>query len=192
MSISRRFLAIAAAASMAAGVAAAKAAPDVPADAAAIAHVMNRIGYGPRPGDIEKVRQIGVSKYVDQQLHPERIKDEALEAMLEPLETLRMSTAEIAREYVIPAQQLKRQRKQQAQRQAEPEAGDPAVPRMQISPSMMKQRQLIVELSQQKVLRATYSERQLQEVLTDFWFNHFNVFPGKGADRCWSRRTSVM
>ena len=48
---------------------------------------------------------------------------------------------------------------------------------------MMKQRQLIVELNQQKILRATYSERQLQEVLTDFWFNHFNVFAGKGADR---------
>jgi uncharacterized protein (DUF1800 family) len=57
------------------------------------------------------------------------------------------------------------------------------VPRMQISPALLKQREVIGELSSQKILRATYSERQLQEVLTDFWFNHFNVFFGKGADR---------
>jgi uncharacterized protein (DUF1800 family) len=43
--------------------------------------------------------------------------------------------------------------------------------------------QLLQELAAQKLLRAVASERQLQEVLTDFWFNHFNVFWGKGADR---------
>ena len=42
---------------------------------------------------------------------------------------------------------------------------------------------VMVELSEQKLLRAVYSERQLQEVLTDFWFNHFNVDARKGADR---------
>ena len=106
MSISRGLFAIAAAASIAAAAGAAKAAPGVPGDAPTIVHVLNRLGYGPRPGDVEHVRQIGVAKYIDQQLHPERIKDEALDALLEPLETLRMTTtAEIAREYVIPAQQ---------------------------------------------------------------------------------------
>ena len=45
-----------------------------------------------------------------------------------------------------------------------------------------KQREVVVELSEQKMLRAAYSERQLQEVLTDFWFNHFNVDARKGAD----------
>ena len=39
------------------------------------------------------------------------------------------------------------------------------------------------ELQAGKLLRAVYSDRQLEEVLTDFWFNHFNVFIGKGADR---------
>ena len=48
---------------------------------------------------------------------------------------------------------------------------------------MMKARQVISDLDEQKLLRATYSERQLQEVLADFWFNHFNIFAGKGADR---------
>ena len=39
------------------------------------------------------------------------------------------------------------------------------------------------EVQSAKLLRAVYSDRQLEEVLTDFWFNHFNVFIGKGADR---------
>ena len=48
---------------------------------------------------------------------------------------------------------------------------------------MLKQRQVVVELNQQKILRAVYSDRQLEQVLTDFWFNHFNVFAGKGPER---------
>ena len=60
--------------------------------------------------------------------------------------------------------------------------GAKPVQRMQLSPALMKARQVMVELDEQKLLRATYSERQLQEVLTDFWFNHFNVYAAKGAD----------
>jgi uncharacterized protein (DUF1800 family) len=48
---------------------------------------------------------------------------------------------------------------------------------------MMKQREVVTELDAQKILRATYSDRQLEQVLTDFWFNHFNVFAGKGPER---------
>jgi uncharacterized protein (DUF1800 family) len=148
-----------------------------------IAHVLNRIGYGPRPGDIENVRQIGLSRYIEQQLHPERIDDQALEARLAPLQTLAMSTSELAREYFLPAQQERRQQKT-AQAEPQPQAPDPVgVRRMPSSAAMLKQREVIVQLSEQKLLRATYSERQLQEVLTDFWFNHFNVFAGKGAGR---------
>jgi uncharacterized protein (DUF1800 family) len=44
-----------------------------------------------------------------------------------------------------------------------------------------KSRDVLNELTEQKILRAAYSERQLNEVMTDFWFNHFNVFAGKGA-----------
>lgn len=47
--------------------------------------------------------------------------------------------------------------------------------------ALQKQRQVVQELSEQKILRAAYSDRQLEEVMTDFWFNHFNVFAGKGA-----------
>jgi len=45
------------------------------------------------------------------------------------------------------------------------------------------ERVVIGELMQAKLLRAIYSERQLDEVMTDFWFNHFNVFINKGSDR---------
>ena len=42
---------------------------------------------------------------------------------------------------------------------------------------------LLGDLMEQKIIRGIYSERQMQEVMTDFWFNHFNVFYAKGADR---------
>ena len=76
-----------------------------------IEHVLNRLGYGARPGDVEKVRQMGVTNYIERQLHPERIADTALEARLEPLKTLELSQSALAREYFIPAQQEKRRRK---------------------------------------------------------------------------------
>jgi uncharacterized protein (DUF1800 family) len=159
------------------------AAADGPADDQTISHVLDRLGYGPRPGDVEKVRRTGVMNYIDQQLHPEKIDDSALEARLAPLQTIDLSSKEIARDYYQPAQVQKRQ-----QKQADGKA-DPAVPPAagarppEVTAAMMKQRQVGVELDEQKILRATYSERQLEQVLTDFWFNHFNVFAGKGPER---------
>jgi uncharacterized protein (DUF1800 family) len=155
-----------------------------PTDDRTIAHVLDRIGYGPRPGDIEKVRQVGVMNYIDQQLHPERINDSALQARLAPLNTIGLSTAEIARQYYLPAEE---QRRQQKQEQVQMDPNDPAAAAGQKRPApggaIMKEREVVAELDEQKILRATYSERQLQAVLTDFWFNHFNVFAGKGPER---------
>ena len=51
------------------------AAAPAPASDQAIVHVLNRIGFGPRPGDVEKVRAVGLQRYIDEQLHPERIAD---------------------------------------------------------------------------------------------------------------------
>ncbi|MSO29974.1 MAG: DUF1800 domain-containing protein [Acidobacteria bacterium] len=162
------------------------AAAAVPTDDRTVEHVLNRLGYGARPGVIEKVRQTGITAYIEQQLHPERIDDSALEARLAPLKTLELRQSTLAREYFIPAQQ-ERRRQQRAQGQGDPEPPDPnstgVVPRMDVSPAMLKARQVMVELNEQKLLRATYSERQLEEVLADFWFNHFNVYAAKGADR---------
>ena len=111
-------------------------------DDAAITHVLNRLTFGPRPGDVEKVRAIGLASWIDQQLHPERIDDAAATGLLPALEPPPASA---------DPQELRRFARQQIQ-----------------------------SLAGEKILRATYSERQLQEVLVDFWFNHFNVYAGKG------------
>jgi len=107
-----------------------------------ITHVLNRLTFGPRPGDVDRVRAIGLTSWIDQQLHPERIDDSAAVALLPSLET-------------------------------PPGSADPRELRRFA-------RQQIQSLAAEKILRATYSERQLQEVLVDFWFNHFNVYAGKG------------
>ncbi len=168
------------------------------ADLATITHVLNRLGFGPRPGDVERVRTIGLAAYIEQQLHPERIADDALAARLAEFTTLALSQAQLASEYFAPAEQLQRQQQQQ-QRQAQARtASDPAMAatppamtpeqmRAQLTPEqrMIQQsaQRVPQELMQAKVLRAVMSERQLEEVLVDFWFNHFNVFLGKGQVR---------
>jgi uncharacterized protein (DUF1800 family) len=153
----------------------------------AIVHVLNRIAFGPRPGDVERVRAIGIDRYIDQQLHPERVADPGMAARLSDLASIGMSSREIAREYELPQLEARRQRKQNAGTETPPSplrpqgavGGEPPKP----DPLQQKANGVIVELAQQKVLRAIYSERQLQEVLTDFWFNHFNVDARKGRDR---------
>ena len=142
----------------------------------AIVHVLNRIAFGPRPGDVERIRAVGIDRYIDQQLHPPRVGDPGMAARLSDLASIGMSSHEIAREYELPQLQARRERKQNAEAD---QAGAPPKP----DPLQQKANGVIVELAQQKVLRAIYSERQLQEVLTDFWFNHFNVDARKGRDR---------
>ena len=150
-------------------------------------HALNRLAYGPRPGDLERVKQMGLEKWIDQQLHPERIDDSAVEARLQQYPAIRMSTEDLLQRYPRPnpqAQQARQggqgqqgQARRQFQQQAQPEAQGDA--------QDMKNRpqEIVLELSEAKLTRAIYSERQLQEVLDDFWFNHFNVFAGKGPER---------
>jgi uncharacterized protein (DUF1800 family) len=185
-----RFLARSAAVLIAA--AALSAAPNsaVPAkpDDRAILHVLNRLGFGARPGDLERVREMGLDRYIEAQLHPERIPDAAMTTRLAGFETLSLSSRAIAEEYYVPAQKAKRQA-QLANKNATAASANPApsaedTPGKERTPLEMekarKQREVVLELSEQKVLRAAYSDRQLEEVMTDFWFNHFNVFAGKG------------
>src|SRR5690242_4029417 len=65
-------------------------------------HALNRLTFGPRPGDLDHVLQIGVDKWIDQQLHPESIDDSALNAQLSPLRTLNMSPKELVRKFPSP------------------------------------------------------------------------------------------
>ncbi|MGC1370892.1 MAG: DUF1800 family protein, partial [Candidatus Sulfotelmatobacter sp.] len=253
-------------------------------------HALNRLTFGPRPGDVQQVAAMGVDRWIELQLHPEKIDDSALNSRLEPFRTLRMSTREIAESFPDPQEinqvmngkrpmpsdpatraiyevQLAklRARKEQKEEEAkiptasaamvkpgeEPQASmTPARPAPQeqeqerireeqtyanfdfegltILPAdqryqrilTMKPEELVSfaqslrggkgrdfiegmspqqketllalnnpsvvvdsELAQAKLLRAIYSQRQLEEVMTDFWFNHFNVFADKGLDR---------
>src|SRR4051794_18769998 len=151
----------------------------VPNDDAAIVHVLNRTGFGPRHGDIERVRAMGIQRYIDEQLRPDRIPDPSMAARLSGLSTVTLSSRQIADQYEIPQLEARRQKQQDA-KAIDASAADPKQPP---DPAQQRANTVVVELAEQKLLRAVYSERQLQEVLTDFWFNHFNVDARKGADR---------
>lgn len=162
-----------------------------------IIHVLNRLGYGPRAGDVERVKKIGLEKYIEQQLHPEQIDDKAVEARLKDLPSLDMSVAEITRNYPAPqviARQLGLRVPGQANDQNKPgedgkdDERDRRDERQQIQAYYRENNvkpppALLLELQSQKIIRAVYSQRQLQEVMTDFWFNHFNIYWPKGASR---------
>ncbi len=163
-------------------------APAIPDDDCAAAHVLSRLAYGARAGDVRAVRRMGVAAWIERQLHPERIDDAALDARLAPLATLALDSATIAREYGRPAVHERRQR-QRAKADASGAMATPAsdLPgddtRPALSPAQQKNREVLAELADAKILRAVYSERQLEAVLVDVWFNHFNVFAGKGPTR---------
>jgi uncharacterized protein (DUF1800 family) len=149
----------------------------IPNDVASATHVLNRLAFGPRPGEVARVREMGLGNWIHQQLYPDRIANQALAGRLVRFETLTLDAATIAREYFLPARQQRR-----AQRAAGTARGTSTPqPGMQPAGDAVRQdRRILAELSEAKIVRAVYSERQLEEVLADFWFNHFNVFARKG------------
>ncbi len=151
-----------------------------PKDDQTIVHVLNRVAFGPAPGDVDKVRAMGLQRYIDEQLRPERIADPAMGRRLDGLATTRMSSREIFQQYEEPQLQARIAKKQKANGNAD---GQDQAPKMPPDPIQQRANSVVAELGEQKVLRAVYSERQLQEVLTDFWFNHFNVDARKGRDK---------
>jgi uncharacterized protein (DUF1800 family) len=183
---SKRAVLVAAAAALfaAAGVQATLNGAATPADDdQAIVHVLNRIGFGPRPGDIERVRQIGIRQYIEQQLHPERIPDDAANSRVKDFETLNLSSRDIAERYETPQIQARRNAKQEVAKSPNPDQAPSVKDAKRAAATQQRANEPLMELSMQKVVRAAYSERQLQEVLTDFWFNHFNVDARKGPEK---------
>jgi len=232
-------------------------------------HALNRLTFGPRPGDLQKVMDVDVNDWIEQQLHPEEISDTVLDGKLGQFRTLRMSIRELVQTFpnnnlvrgaaegkvALPVDPMKRavyevqisiladrQKQDQAARDGKTLDADakakidkqnqdsvaaqadgilalPKEKRMEaiiaLSPDERRlfvihirgpqrdrlladfppdQREaflamngpvgvVIGELQQAKLLRALYSERQLQEVMTDFWFNHFNIYLNKDADQ---------
>jgi len=232
-------------------------------------HALNRLTFGPRPGDLQKVMDMDVDDWIEQQMHPEEISDSVLDGKLGPFRTLRMSTRDLVQTFPnnnlikqasegkipLPTDPIKRsiyevqisilaerQKQDQLARDGkEPDAdtkakidkqnqdavatradGILALPKDKRMEAILAlppdDRRLFVtdihgsqrdrllaefppdqreaflamtgpvgvvinELQQAKLLRALYSERQLQEVMTDFWFNHFNIYLNKDADQ---------
>src|SRR6185436_5396520 len=130
----------------------------VPNGDQAIVHVLNRVAFGPRPGDVDRVRSIGLERYIDEQLRPERLPDPSMNGRLRGLTTIGLSAGEIAERYERPAMEARRERRQKAM-DAEPAPEG----RKERDPMRQQANIVVAELAEQKVLRAVYSDRQLQE-----------------------------
>jgi uncharacterized protein (DUF1800 family) len=132
-----------------------------------IVHFLNRTSFGPTPDDIQRAKRIGIRAYLGEQLAPERIADHGADEKVAGLKTMRLNSRELIELYPRP----KLQRLQ---------ANQPGGMAME---SMQGPRVVILELQQAKLLRALYSNRQLYELMVDFWTNHFNIYIAKGANR---------
>jgi uncharacterized protein (DUF1800 family) len=206
-------------------------AQETPVDRAEIVHVLNRITFGPKPGDVDRVQKMGLHNYIEQQLHPETIDDSAVDQQIAQFELLQMTPQELANVYEDDLKKILKRAKKAAQAQlaANPPPATPpgTAPAMQVAPtvpagqtmeekpatageqetvqppnplanpeavkltpaqklaeaSSFRSVAAIGQLEQAKLVRAIDSQRQLQEVLVDFWDNHFNVDVKKKAVR---------
>jgi uncharacterized protein (DUF1800 family) len=139
-----------------------------------IVHVLGRLGYGARPGEVERVRAEGLSAWIERQLEPGRISDEAVEPALGAYPVLPLTAAELYRDYP-PARPQDVQRFQAGQMTPQEIRG--------VFPPNRRPAVITAQLQAAKLTRAVLSERQLEEVMVDFWFNHFNVYALKGPVR---------
>ena len=134
-----------------------------------ILHVLNRLGYGPRPGDVARVQQMGLKNWITRQLHPDTIPDEAVAPLLRGYPTLDKSTSDL----------LKKFPNNPPPKPVEPNMGPMQSQMSQEMPPERRPVRIVQELQAARIVRAVMSERQLQEVMVDFWLNHFNVFAHK-------------
>jgi len=156
-------------------------------DDVTILHVLDRTGFGARAEDVARVRELGLDSYLDEQLHPDRLSDAEVRARLAGFQTLALDSSTIAARYYAPLLRERRANRMDGTGKP-PDASDA---RAEMDPAERARRRELREsvrvpmdeLGEQKILRAVYSPRQLEEVLVDFWFNHFNVFAGKGPVR---------
>src|SRR5207245_1698441 len=136
-------------------------------------HALNRLAYGPRPGEIERVARAGVLRWIDAQLAPDKIDDDIAARREREFDILKYDRGDLARLYA-EVQRARQERKRM---------GDTAADQPDDSPVAVKGRRFAAQVQQLAVVRAALSERQLYEVMVDFWTNHFNVYFAKGADR---------
>ena len=151
-----------------------------------VQQVLNRLTFGARSGDAAKVRAMGVESWIDAQLHPERIPDARIDSMMTKYAVYSMSTSDVIRDYSA-VQQLQRQVKREAGADSSMDKRDARREVLAQDPKILevvrKTQQFVGEIQSAKLARAVGSERQLNEVMVDFWENHFSVFAGKGQTR---------
>jgi uncharacterized protein (DUF1800 family) len=128
-----------------------------------VIHFLNRTSFGPTAAEAERVNRIGIRAYLEEQLAPENIPDSLVEEKTSGLKTMRLNSRELFELYPPPKIAAERG--------------------MAMAGEMNAPRFIILELQQARLLRAVHSQRQLYEVMVDFWNNHFNIFAAKGADR---------
>ncbi len=134
-----------------------------------ILHAINRLTYGPAPGDVERVRAMGVAAFIKEQLEPDALPESRdLAARLEALPTTRMGAVDLFREYGPT-----------------PGTGGGLGP-SQVLAARDRAGVVAREAVQARILRAVAAPGQLRELLVDFWFNHFNVDAGHGLARIWA------
>jgi uncharacterized protein (DUF1800 family) len=139
-----------------------------------VLQVLNRLAFGPRPGDRERVRAMGVDAWIDQQLHPERINDGAMDQVLARYMLLNSDQSALGAQYATAVAESRKIKRDTAAKGADRADGIDDIRQIR-----QTRGQLVGELESERVARAVASNRQLLEVMTDFWENHFNVFVGK-------------
>jgi uncharacterized protein (DUF1800 family) len=164
-----------------------------PANDRRAVQVLSRLTFGARPADLDTIKKIGISTYVDQQLSPDDIDDSALQKRLDKLPTLSLSNPTIAQLYnpPKPTASLSPSPKVVAatlvsvmpEATPTPAPATSPTPTPKPTPPPKNPGMVVNELQRAKLLRAVYSERQLYEVMVDFWENHFSIFANKDADR---------
>lgn len=140
-----------------------------------IIQALNRLTFGPRPGDAQKVRAMGLDKWIDLQLHPGKIDDSNFERFASRYDILKQDQSVVLEQYAEALRErtmVRRDRADSVQISREQ--------RMAMQQLGNNRREFMGQLVSERVARAVASNRQLEEVMTDFWLNHFNVFAGKG------------
>jgi uncharacterized protein (DUF1800 family) len=153
---------------------------ELPADQQII-HALSRLTFGAKPGDVQRVRAIGLDSWIDQQLRPDKIDDSALEGFVAKYSVLHQDQNSLLQQYAQQQRERQQVKKERADSTRVMGATDSMAMRQQLQQQFNLTRQVVTQLQSSRVARAVASERQLQEVMTDFWENHFNIYAQKGG-----------
>jgi uncharacterized protein (DUF1800 family) len=153
---------------------------ELPADQQII-QALNRLTFGAKPGEALEIRAIGLDKWIDQQLHPESINDSGMDQFVARYSALNQDQNSLLQQYAEQQRARQQVRRERADTTRAMSEADSIAIRQQLQQRFNLTRQVVTQLQSSRVARAVGSERQLQEVMTDFWENHFNIYAQKGG-----------